>query len=83
MEDFNRQLKLTDENGVPVTINVLDIIDENPYNKEFIIYTLEGDDETVFASILNEREDSYSLDTIEKNEEIDYINTYLDNLEKE
>ena len=83
MEDFNRQLKLTDENGVHVTINVLDIIDENPYNKEFIIYTLEGDDETVFASILNEREDSYSLDTIEKNEEIDYINTYLDNLEKE
>lgn len=83
MEDFNRQLKLTDENGVPVTINVLDIIDENPYNKEFIIYTLEGDDDTVFASILNEREDSYSLDTIEKDEEIDYINTYLDNLEKE
>jgi len=83
MEEFNRQLKLTDENGVLVTINVLDILDENPYNKEFIIYTLDGDDNTVFASILNEKEDAYSLDTIEKDEEMNYINTYLDSLEKE
>lgn len=82
-EEFSRQLKLTDENGLPVTINVIDIIDENEFNKEFIIYTVEGDNDTIFASILNEKEDSYSLDTIENDNEMNYVNAYIDKLAEE
>lgn len=82
-EEFNRKLKLTDENGLPIVINVIDILDENEFNKEFIIYTLEGDDDTIFASVLNEKEDSYSLDAINNDNEINYVNEYIDKLVEE
>ena len=79
MEDNDNRLSLYDENGVLVNINVLDILDENEFGVEFIIYTLEGDDETVYASILNEKEDSYSLDTIYDENQMQYINNYIEN----
>lgn len=82
-EEFNRKLNLTDENGLPIVINVIDILDENEFNKEFIIYTLEGDDDTIFASVLNEKEDSYSLDAINNDNEINYVNEYIDKLVEE
>ena len=79
MEDNDNRLSLYDENGVLVNINVLDILDENEFGVEFIIYTLEGDDETIYASILNEKEDSYSLDTIYDENQMQYINNYIEN----
>ena len=78
MEDNDNSLSLYDENGVLVNINVLDILDENEFGVEFIIYTLEGDDKTVYASILNEKEDSYSLDTIYDENQMQYINNYIE-----
>jgi len=79
MEDNDNSLSLYDENGVLVNINVLDILDENEFGVEFIIYTLEGDDKTVYASILNEKDDSYSLDTIYDENQMQYINNYIEN----
>ena len=71
-------LKVTVEDGSVVIVNVLDIIDSARFNKTFVIYTVNDDKSNVFASILNEKEDSFSLDTIKEKEELDYINTEID-----
>lgn len=76
MED--NKLKVTIEDGSEVTVNVLDIIDSLEFNKTFIIYTVNDNDENIFASILNETETTFSLDTITDNKEIDYINKEID-----
>ena len=62
MED--NKLKVTIEDGSEVTVNVLDIIDSLEFNKTFIIYTVNDNNENIFASILNETETTFSLDTI-------------------
>ena len=76
MED--RKLKVTIEDGSEVTVNVLDIIDSIEFKKTFIIYTVNDNEESIFASILNESETSYSLDTITDEKEINYINSEID-----
>ena len=76
-------LKINLEDGSVATIDVLDIIDSKVYNKTFIIYTFEDEGKTIFASILNEDEDSYSLDTITEKEEIDFINREINRVASE
>ena len=76
-------LKVTVEDGSIVYVKVLDIIDSARFNKTFIIYTVNGDESNVFASILNEKEESYSFDTIKEQDEIDYINEEIDRVVEE
>lgn len=76
-------LKVTVEDGSIVDVKVLDIIDSARFNKTFIIYTVNGDESNIFASILNEIEESYSLDTIKEQDEIDYINEEIDRVVEE
>lgn len=76
-------LKVTVEDGSIVDVKVLDVIDSAKFNKTFIIYTVNGDESNVFASILNEKEESYSLDTIKEQDEIDYINEEIDRVVEE
>ena len=76
MED--NKLKVTIEDGSEVTVNVLDIIDSLEFNNTFIIYTVNDNNENIFASILNETETTFSLDTITDKREIDYINSEID-----
>ncbi len=75
--EFDNKLNVTFSNGQTVAIDVLDIIDSKAYNKSFIIYTVNEDDENVFASILNEGTSAYSLDTITNQDEIDFINSEI------
>ena len=42
-----------------------------------MIYTFDGENQTVFASVLDESTTSYSLNTITSQEEIDYINSEI------
>ena len=78
MEEFDTKLTLKSETGANVTIDILDIIDSHEFNKTFIIYTLVGGDSaTVLASILNETDLEYSLDTITSQEEINYIDEQI------
>ena len=78
MEEFDTKLTLKSETGANVTIDILDIIDSYEFNKTFIIYTLVGGDSaTVLASILNETDLEYSLDTITSQEEINYIDEQI------
>lgn len=76
MED--NKLKVTIEDGTTVDVNVLDIVDSLEFNKTFIIYTVNDNNENIFASILNETETTFSLDTITDKREIDYINSEID-----
>ena len=76
----NNKLKVTIEDGSEVTVNVLDIIDSLEFNKTFMIYTVNDGDENIFASILNEKEETFSLDTITDNKEIEYINSEIDRI---
>lgn len=80
---MENKLIVAAEDGSPVEINVLDIIDSYAYNKTFMIYTLVNDNKTIFASILNETDTSYSLDTITNQEEIDYINSEINRVASE
>lgn len=64
--------------GNDVVIDVIDIVESPEYNKEYIFYTIDGvPNQEIFASILNETDDSYSLDTIENDEEFDYVNQLI------
>lgn len=74
----NNKLRVTIEDGSEVRVNVLDIIDSLEFNKTFMIYTVNDNDDNIFASILNEKEETFSLDTITDNKEIEYINSEID-----
>ena len=76
----NNKLVVTAENGQEVTINVLDIIDSEEFNKTFMIYNIDGNEEAVFASILNEKEDTFSLDTISEPKEVEFVNKEIDRI---
>lgn len=83
MDVFNNLLEVTSERGDLIQIRVYDILDENQYNKTFVIYTLAGEDTTIFASILNETETDYSLDSITSSEELKYINDEIEMIANE
>lgn len=80
---MDNKLEISIQDGTKVTIDVLDIIESNVFNKTFILYTLDGENETIFASVLNEKETTFSLDTITNPEEIDYINSEINRVASE
>ena len=77
MDKMDNKLTITIETGASAVINVLDIIDSYVYDKTFMIYTFDNDNQTIFASVLNEDDTSYSLDKITSQEEINYINAEI------
>lgn len=81
MDDY--KLKVAIEDGSQVELDVLDIIESIEFDKTFIIYTVNGNKENIFASILNESENDYSLDTISSDDEIDFINEEIDRIVEE
>lgn len=76
-EEFDNTLTLKNEMGIDVTINVFDIVDSDEFDKTFIIYTLDGDKSVLYASILNEEELTYSLDTIIDENEISFVDELI------
>lgn len=83
MEEVNNKLEVTIEDGTTVSVNVLDFIDSLEFEKTYIIYTINDQSDTIFASILNETENSYSLDTITDQKELDFINNEIDRVVSE
>jgi len=77
------KLSITTEDGNRVVVNVLDIIDSYTYNKTFLIYTFANENKSIFASILNESDTSYSIDTITNQDEINYINSEINRVTSE
>lgn len=83
MNNTNNKLKVTIEDGTTVDVNVLDIVDSLEFNKTFIIYAINNEEDTIFSSILNETETTFSLDTITDQKEIDFINNEIDRVVSE
>jgi hypothetical protein len=74
MDDvLDRKLTIKNENGEDVLINVFDIIDSDEFDKTFIIYSLDNDSNTLYASVLREDELTFSLNTIMEEKEISYV----------
>lgn len=71
----NNILRVRTDDGI-VEIEVLDIIENETLNRNYIVYRFRNQDD-VLISILNETEDSFSLDTIEDEEEFNSIEEYL------
>lgn len=76
---MDNKLSVNTVNGEKIDIIVLDIV-EGLYNniaKKYIVYCLENNSDDIMISILNETDDSFSLDTINDNEEFQYIQNLL------
>ena len=72
-EVLDRKLTIKNENGDDVLLNVFDIIDSDEFDKTFIIYSLDNDSNTLYASVLREDELTFSLNTIMEEKEISYV----------
>lgn len=66
--------------GNYIDIMVLDIVEIADINKKYIVYSLvNSDNDDMFISILNEKDGSYSLETIEDEDEMRVVENYLIN----
>ena len=72
----NNILKLKTNDNNEVEIEVLDIINNEEKNRDYIVYRFRDKDD-VLISILNQTENSFSLDTIEDANEFRDIEDYL------
>ena len=82
-EVFDNTLTVTYENNIPFTIEVLDIFKLDQYpDKEYIFYTKneeEGEYIKTYVSVLNEQEETASLDAIEDEAEFNLVQQYINN----
>lgn len=71
-------LKVMMNDGREVEINVIDIIEGsyNNINKKYIVYSVSGN-EDIFVSVLNENDNSFSLDNIDDDNEYRYVENLL------
>lgn len=77
----NNKLVVNGENGNKVTLNVIDIIAIKELNKEYIIYTIEGDSsDNIYASIFVEDETSYTIKTIENDDEWEIVQNIINEI---
>lgn len=79
MEDSTK-LTVNTEEGKVIEINVLDIIASNEYNKEFIIYNIINNENNVFASVLEEDDNSFTLKAIDDAKEYEFVNKEIEKL---
>lgn len=74
-------LTVNSENGKKIKLNVIDIIAIEELNKEYIIYTIEGDNsDNIYASILIEDETAYTIKTIENDEEWEIVQNIINEM---
>lgn len=76
---MDNKLLVTIDGGNSVYINVYDIIDRTDIDKKYIVYDIDGiNNDDVCISILEETEDSFTLKTIENEEEMKEVEKYLE-----
>ena len=74
-------LKVKLNNSQELDIEVYDIVEVPEKNKKYIVYSVaNSENDDVFISILNETENSFSLDTIEDDQELREIEQYLEEI---
>jgi len=78
-----KTLKVTAANGEELDINVIDIIKSVEFGKEYVIYSVDLDEDNLYASVLKENEDGYNLLAIASEEEIQLVNKRIEEIAKE
>ena len=74
-------LTVNSETGKKIKLNVIDIIAIEELNKEYIIYTIVGDNsDNIYASILIEDETTYTIKTIENDEEWEIVQNIINEM---
>ena len=73
----NNILRIKNNDGNDIEIEVLDIINDDTSNKDYMVYRIK-DQKDVLISIINQTETSFSLDTIEDENEFKAIEDYLE-----
>lgn len=74
---MDTKLNVVNENDEELTIDVIDIFSVDDSEKEYILYTI-GED--IYASILEEDDESFSLKTIEDEDEKRLVNERINEL---
>lgn len=73
----NSILRIKNNDGNDIEIEILDIINDENSSKDYMVYRIK-DQEDVLISIINQTETSFSLDTIEDENEFKAIEDYLE-----
>lgn len=74
-------IKVKTEEGTDIILEVLDMANDVNTNKTYIVYRLLNNDD-IFISILNEKESSFSIDTIDDVDEFNAVEQFfIDKLE--
>ena len=74
-------IKVKTEDGTDIILEVLDMANDVNTNKTYIVYRLLNNDD-IFISILNEKESSFSIDTIDDVDEFNAVEQFfIDKLE--
>ena len=71
-------IKVKTENGTYIILEILDMADDISNNKTYILYKLINN-EDIFISRLNEKENSFSIETIDDKDEFDAIEQFFIN----
>lgn len=71
-------IKVKTENGTNIILEILDMADDKATNKTYILYKLINN-EDIFISRLNEKENSFSIETIDDKDEFDAIEQFFIN----
>ena len=64
-----------------VNIKVLDIIESFDKSKNYIIYTIDLDDENIYASIIKQNKEGIILNPVKTEEEIKFIEKKIKHFE--
>lgn len=77
-----KTLKVTAANGTEIEINVIDIVKSEEFNKEYVIFSLNEDNDNVYSSILVEDENSFDLQAITNQDEIEFVAEVIKKIEE-
>lgn len=78
--DESNILTIYNKDNQELNVEVLDIFYSEEFKKEYIIYMVVGDEQSVYASILIENNNSYNFVSIEDDKEYEYVNKKIDEL---
>lgn len=74
---MDTKLNVTSETGDKITIDVIDIFNNEKEGKEYILYTIDND---IYASLLEETKDTFMLKTITSDDDMELIKKRINEL---
>ena len=74
---MDTKLNVKSETGDKITIDVIDIFNNEKEGKEYILYTIDND---IYASLLEETKDTFMLKTITSDEDMELIKKRINEL---